>query len=90
MKVGTSIFGFDPAIGCPFDDSEMKMVEEWRGFKIGMQVDFSPIHRQQLRGEIISIGENAKHFDGTPFVAFAIKASDGIHCQTHRGIFHVL
>ncbi|MFA5997049.1 MAG: hypothetical protein WC791_01015 [Candidatus Paceibacterota bacterium] len=90
MKEGMSFFGFDPVIGCPFDDSEMKQVEEWRGFKVGAQVDILTREHSTLRGEILTIGENGKFFDGKPFVAFAVKTNEGIKFRTHQEILHAL
>lgn len=91
-----NIFAYDPLIGCPFDDSEMQMVESWKGFSVGTMVEFlgpndiGTTRHLRIRGIISAIGENAKYFDGKPFVAFAIQVKDGIYFKTHQDIYHVL
>lgn len=91
-----SIFGYDPIIGCPFDDSEMKMVESWKGFVIGSKVEFrgpnklGTVEFPLVQGEIIAIGENAKYLNGAPFIAFAVRVENGVCFKTHRDIWHVL
>lgn len=94
--MGKSIFGYDPIIGCPFDDSALEMVDNWRGFSIGDTVEFlghnelGTTHHPLIRGEVIAIGENAKYWDGEPFVAFAVRVKGSICFKTHRDIHHVI
>lgn len=89
MKAITSIFGFDLAIGCPFDDSQMELVEEWNGFKVGMKVGIPKFPCGILRGEIIAIGDKAKYLKGEPFVAFAVKTVDTIYFKRDGEIVHI-
>lgn len=90
MNADKSIFGFDPIIGCPFDDSEMQMVEEWRGFRVGMQVAFRKLPMHIFQGEVVAIGQNAKYLNGTSFTAFAVKIENVIHFTTHREVHHIV
>lgn len=89
-NAGKHFFESHPFIGCPFDASGMRMVEEWRGFKVGMQAEFSGLGSSQNRGTIVAIGENAKYLDGAVFTAFAVQVGQRIHIKTHREIWHVL
>lgn len=90
--MGTSIFGYDPLIGCPFDDAEMVMVKEDSGFKIGAWVTFRGPNRiwttifPTIRGRIIAIGKNAKYLNGEPFTALAIQVGSGIYFKTNHDI----
>lgn len=83
--MGAAIFGYDPLLGCPFDDSEMKIVEESNGFRLGSWVTFrGPNHLgtmvfPTIRGRIIAIGENAKYLNGDPFTALAVQVGSGIY-----------
>lgn len=90
MVADKSIFAFDPILGCPFDDDEMKMVEEWRGFKTGMQAGFRKCSTVEFCGTVVAIGEGAKYFDGVPFVAFAIEVDGRTHFTTHKEVYHIL
>ena len=85
--MGAAIFGYDPVIGCPFDDTEMKIVEEVGAYKVGGRVPFRG--RNQLgtmefpavRGRIIAIGDNAKYGNGEPFTALAVQVGSGVHIK---------
>jgi hypothetical protein len=91
-----NVFGYDPIIGCPFDDSAMAMVESWKGFTVGTVVEFrgqnklGTMAQPLVQGEIIAIGENAKYLNGDPFTAFMIRTGNTVHFKTHREIWHVL
>ena len=92
-----SIFGYDPDIGCPFDDSEMEMVESWKGFSVGDTVEFrqdpdymGTCYNPWIRGIVIAIGVNAKFLDGDPFVAFSLRVEGNLLFKTHRDIHHVV
>ena len=95
MNMNKSIFSCDPILGCPFDDSEVRMVENWNGFNIGNTVEFQGVNHigatsEWIKGKIIAIGENAKYLNGGQFVAFAIKVDDVIHLTTHHRVLHVI
>ncbi len=83
-QMGTAIFGFDPIIGCPFDDSEMEMVESDGRRKIGDHYFFLGPNRlgtmefPVVRGRIIAIGEGAKYLNGECFTALAIQVGASI------------
>lgn len=83
-KMGCAIFGYDPIIGCPFDDSEMKMVESHENFTIGTKVCFRGPNKlgtmdfPRVKGKIIAIGENAKYSNGEPFTVLAIQVGSKI------------
>lgn len=89
------IFQFDPLIGCPFDDSEMKMVNSWGGFFVGDQVKFScppkpgARPRYRIQGKVVAIGDNAKFLDGDPFTAFAVRVGKRVYIKTHHDVYHV-
>lgn len=90
MVADKSIFGFDPAIGGPFDDSEMKMVEEWRGFKVGMQVGVNIFPKNDAHGKIVAVGEDAKYLNGKRFTAFAVEIDEVTLIATHKEIYHIV
>ena len=86
------VFVSDPLIGCPFDDSEMRMVQNYKEFSVGNTVEFQgpnelgTTHRPWIRGKIIAIGKNAKLWNGDPFVAFAVQVGENVYIKTHRDI----
>ncbi len=75
-----SIFRTDLFIGCPFDDSEMELVESHGNLKLGCSHTFTHADNE-LTGEVVAIGKNAKYLDGTPFTALIILVN-GYHYQT--------
>lgn len=85
QKLGLRIFGYDPLIGCPFDDSEMMMVEHVTVYMVGGRVSFrGPYHIgtmifPTIRGRIIAIGENAKFWNGDSFTALAVQVGSDIY-----------
>ena len=91
-----SIFGYDPIIGCPFDDSEMKMVEKWKGFSVGDTIEFKgpselgTRHHPWIQGKIIAIGVNAKYLNGAPFIAFAVQVEKSVRFITQHNIHHIV
>ena len=91
-EMGKAIFGYDPLIGCPFDDSEMKLVEESGGLKVGGKVQFRGLNKigtmnfPTVRGRILTIGDNAKYLNGDAFVALAIQVGSTIHFKTATDI----
>lgn len=82
------IFDFDPFIGCPFDRSEMTMVQSHGQISVGKMATFrgpniiGTMHHPQVKGEVIAIGENAKYCNGQPFVAFAIRVGNTVHLKS--------
>ena len=87
-SMGAAIFGYDPIIGCPFDDSVMKIVEEVGPYKVGKRVTFRGPNKlgtmvfPTIRGRIIAIGDNAKYLNGEPFTALAVQVGSRI-CFKH-------
>lgn len=83
-QMGKAIFAFDPIIGCPFDDSELVMVETHDGRSVGERVTFKGPNKLGTRvhpiktGKIVAIGANAKYGDGQSFTAFAVQSAGGI------------
>jgi hypothetical protein len=73
--------GRDPFLGCPFDQSEMYLAETAGFRRLGDHVEFRE-RQETVRGVIIAIGENAKHEDGCPFTALAIKSGNRIYIKT--------
>lgn len=94
--MGAAIFGYDPLIGCPFDDSEMRMVDMSGKFKVGNRVTFrGPNHLGTMifpivRGRVIAIGENAKFLNGEPFIALAIQVGASIYFKHGSDIQDVI
>lgn len=83
-QLGAAIFGYDPLIGCPFDDSEMEMVEASGTCRVGERYAFLGPNRlgtmefPVVRGRIIAVGHNAKYLNGDRFTALAIQVGASI------------
>lgn len=94
-SMGLAIFGYDPIIGCPFDNSAMNIVDEVGAYKVGRRVTFRGPNKlgtmefPTIRGKIIAIGNNAKYLNGKPFVALAVQVGSGIYIK-HGGDVQVL
>jgi hypothetical protein len=88
--MGKAVFAFDPIIGCPFDDSELVMVERHDGRSVGERVSFKGPNKLGTRvhpvrsGKIVAIGANAKYADGKRFTAFAVQSAGGIRLMTEK------
>ncbi|MDB5260222.1 MAG: hypothetical protein JWN37_453 [Candidatus Nomurabacteria bacterium] len=84
-QLGVAIFSTDPIIGCPFDPSEMEMVEiGGNGQRVGEWLYFRDTKRgsteeRTKRGRILAIGRNAKFLSralnskGLRFTAYAVQ-----------------
>jgi hypothetical protein len=89
-KMGKAVFAFDPFIGCPFDDSELVMVENHDSRSVGERVKFKGPNKLGTRvhpiknGKIVAIGANAKYLNGERFTAFAVQSAGGIRFMTEK------
>lgn len=73
------IFNTDTFLDCPFDNSELILIENHGDFSIGDKVQFYGLNKigstekEIHTGTIFAIGENAKYLDGTYFTAVIVK-----------------
>jgi hypothetical protein len=79
LTVDKTAFNADPFIGCPFDSSDIELVQDGRGLSVGQQVEFQTPSGWKL-GTVAFIGANAKYCDGTSFTAFVVR---------RRGVNHL-
>ena len=86
-KASKRAFNTDPFIGCPFDSSELKLVESAEGISIGQRVSFRDIGEVRLFGVVQAIGAGAKYGDGTTFTAVLINSGDTIFLKTTDDIY---
>ncbi len=92
MTANAQVFNADPFIGCPFDSSDMQLVETHGRHSVGGPAKFEGLNdigtrnHPVLEGEILAIGENAKYLDGQPFTAFAIKVDDRVYFKTESDL----
>ncbi len=90
-RMGKSIF-HQPIIGCPFDDSDMTMVNAEGGISLGQCVSFLGPNKlgtmifPRIRGKVIAIGKNAKYLNGDPFTALIIHAGRKVFFKTAREV----
>ena len=80
------LFKTDPFLGCPFDDKEMIIVEEYDGLKMKEKVKFQTLGKMGpiFEGEIIAVGALAKYCEVVGyFTAFIIKVGEEVYlCKT--------
>lgn len=77
----TNNFYFDPFIGCPFDTSELTLVDEVDGYKRKQSVILNKLGTD-IPGTLYAIGVNAKYLDGNKFTAVIIKVDTQYHLAT--------
>lgn len=85
QKLGKCAFGYDPLIGCPFDDSEMRVVPQSGEYRLRDMVSFlgrnksGTSDKPVIRGKIVAIGENAKYLNGDAFTILAIQVGGNVY-----------
>ncbi len=90
--MGKAIFGYDPIIGCPFDDADMRLVEAEGALRLGERVTFKGPNKLGTmtfpirHGRIIAIGAQAKYLNGDPFTALAVQVGSGVFFKTAKEV----
>lgn len=76
VKSVRDIFETDPFIQCPFDSSELKVVESHDGVSVGDHVTFL-MEKGPEACTIKHIGKKAKYCNGDYFTALLVQRADG-------------